>query len=79
MLKDPDEIFKRISNSEFRSRFKLREKELQYLKDKDPDTIKQHAYDFITERLGPPFPQNDGKQTPMQNHHVFIAQHATAT
>ena len=24
-------------------------------------------------------PENDGKQTPMKNHPVFIAQHATAT
>ena len=27
----------------------------------------------------PDFPKNDGKQTPMRGHPVFIAQHATAT
>jgi len=35
--------------------------------------------DFITTRLTPPDPKNDGKQTPMRGHPVFIAQHATAT
>lgn len=30
-------------------------------------------------RVAPDFPKNDGKQTPMRGHPVFIAQHATAT
>ena len=34
--------------------------------------------DFINEKLGPASPQNDGKQTPMKNHPVFIAMHACA-
>ena len=38
-----------------------------------------HASDFIEERLAPADIPNDGKQTPMKNHPVFIAQHATAT
>jgi len=42
-------------------------------------TIRSHATDFITSRLAPPNPKNDGKQTPMRGHPVFIAQHATAT
>ena len=42
-------------------------------------TIKKHAYDFINQRLKPANIPNDGKQTPMRNHPVFIAQHATAT
>lgn len=29
-------------------------------------------------REAPAFPPNDGKQTPMRGHPVFIAQHATA-
>jgi len=33
---------------------------------------------FITSRLVPPCAENDGKQTPMKGHSVFIAQHATA-
>ena len=35
--------------------------------------------DFIDKRLAPADLANDGKQTPMRNHPVFVAQHATAT
>ncbi len=42
-------------------------------------SILEHAHDFIQTRLAPATPKNDGKQTPMRNHPVFIAQHATAT
>lgn len=38
-----------------------------------------HAYDFITKRLAPKNPLNDGKQTPFKGHPVFTSQHATAT
>lgn len=34
---------------------------------------------FIRDRVAPAEPVNDGKQTPMRGHPVFIAQHATAT
>ena len=34
---------------------------------------------FIKQRLAPKVILNDGKQTPMKGHPVFIAQHATAT
>ena len=47
--------------------------------DKGLDLIKSHAKDFITKRLKPSIILNDGKQTPMKGHPVFIAQHATAT
>ena len=35
--------------------------------------------DFVRQRLAPARIPNDGKQTPMRGHPVFIAQHATAT
>ena len=41
--------------------------------------IEKHAYDFINKRLSNINNINDGKQTPMKGHPVFIAQHATAT
>ena len=41
------------------------------------DTIRQHAKDFIAKREAPAYIANDGKQTPMRGHPVFIAQHAT--
>ena len=46
---------------------------------RDLDTIRQHAADFIAKREAPAYIANDGKQTPMHGHPVFIAQHATAT
>ena len=69
----------RLEKSNFRSRFRLKPKDKQYFADKGEQTIKQHAYDFVKDRLAPAFPNNDGKQTPMRGHPVFIAQHATAT
>jgi hypothetical protein len=68
-----------LKSSKFRSKFKLTEKDRQYIRDKGINTIRQHAIDFISARIAPQFPKNDGKQTPMKGHPVFIAQHATAT
>ena len=73
------DILDRLAKSKFRSRFKLRAKELEYIKDKGLDTIHSHACDFIRDRVTPAEPVNDGKQTPMRGHPVFIAQLATAT
>ncbi len=73
------DIFERLAKSTFRSRFKLKEKEKQYIKEKGIDKIRSHAEDFISKRLAPADIPNDGKQTPMRGHPVFIAQHATAT
>lgn len=72
-------ILDKLAKSKFRSRFKLRAKELEYIKDKGLDKIRSHACDFIRDRVAPAEPINDGKQTPMRGHPVFIAQHATAT
>lgn len=47
--------------------------------EKGAPVIEQHAADFVAKRLAPALPANDGKQTPMRGHPVFIAQHATAT
>ena len=69
----------RLKRSSFRSKFTLNHKDISYVQDKGIDTIRQHAIDFIASRIAPQFPKNDGKQTPMKGHPVFIAQHATAT
>ena len=74
-----DWLFYRLSQSKFRSRFCLHEKEKQYVRDKGMDTIRRHAADFVRDRLAPAVIPNDGKQTPMRGHPVFIAQHATGT
>ena len=72
------DIFDRLAKSTFRSRFKLTAKDKAYVEQKGFDTIKSHAFDFISKRIAPAEISNDGKQTPMRGHPVFIAQHATA-
>ena len=74
-----NDILIKLNNSKFRSSFKLKETDFDYIKKKGIKKVEEHAYDFITSRLGSSNPKNDGKQTPMHGHPVFIAQHATAT
>ena len=59
------QLFERFGNSRFRSSFHLKQKDIDYINEKGLDT--------------PAYIPNDGKQTPMRGHPVFIAQHATAT
>ena len=73
-----DEALERLERSPFRSRFHLSEKDREYVREKGMDTIRSHAADFIKKRLAPAVIPNDGKQTPMRGHPVFVAQHATA-
>jgi predicted Fe-S protein YdhL (DUF1289 family) len=74
-----DDIFRGLSASSFRTQFRLGPKERAYLADRGLGTVLEHAADFIAKRLAQAQPVNDGKQTPMRGHPVFIAQHATAT
>ena len=78
-MRDLDEIFARLAKPPFRKRFRLGPKERGYLVTKGLATVLDHARAFIDERLAPANPRNDGKQTPVRGHPVFIAQHATAT
>ena len=73
------EVLNKLKLSKFRSSFKLKDKDINYIKKNGMDKIKEHAYDFINKRLASEIINNDGKQTPMKGHPVFIAQHATAT
>ena len=68
-----------LNKSNFRSKFKLSQKDRDYIATKGLETIRDHAYQFINARVSPAFPKKDGKQTPMKGHPVFIAQHGTAT
>ena len=74
-----EQLFAALARSEFRSRFRLGSKERAYLEQKGIDVILEHARQFVRDRLAPANPVNDGKQTPMRNHPVFVAQHATGT
>ena len=71
-------ILNALSKSKFRSKFHIKEKEIKYIEEKGIETIEEHAHDLIRKRLAPAEIPNDGKQTPMKNHPVFIAQHACA-
>lgn len=73
------QLFERLGNSRFRSRFHLKQNNIDYIHEKGLGTIRKHAEDFITKREAPAYIPNDGKQTPMRGHPVFIAQHATVT
>ena len=74
-----EDILNKLAKSNFRSKFKLKDKDKLYIEQKGLNTIRSHACDFIKKRIAPEFIPNDGKQTPMKGHPVFIAQHATAT
>ena len=73
------QLFEHLEASKFRSSFHLKQKDIDYINEKGLDVIRQHAQDFIAKREAPAVIPNDGKQTPMRGHPVFLAQHATAT
>ena len=54
----------RLLCSNFRSRFHLKAQDKQYIHEKGWNTIADHAADFVSRRLAPAEPKNDGKQTP---------------
>ena len=73
-----DEALAKLQKSAFRAKFHLTEKDKQYVKDKGMNTVREHAADFVRQRLALAVIPNDGKQTPMRGHPVFVAQHACA-
>ena len=73
-----DALFARLATSEFRRRFRLKAEDIAYIERKGMETIRRHAADFVRTRLAPAVIPNDGRQTPMRGHPVFIAQHACA-
>jgi hypothetical protein len=79
MRAELDDLFERLACSRFRTRFKLNPADAAYLTRKGLPAVLGHAAEFIEARLAPAEPPNDGKQTPMRGHPVFVAQHATAS
>lgn len=73
------DIFEQLAKSAFRSRFRLSERDRAYIAQKGLEVIRRHAEDFVARRLAPAAIENDGQQTPMCGHPVFVAQHATGT
>ena len=73
-----EECFTKLARSPFRSRFRLTEKDIEYVRKIGLPALRSHAADFVSARLAPAVIPNDGKQTPMRGHPIFLAQHATA-
>jgi len=71
------ELKPRLAQSKFRSRFRLRQPDRVLIAEKGWSVIAAQARNIIETRLAPAYPDNDGKQTPMRGHPVFLAQHAT--
>ena len=78
-MQNIESVLNNLAKSNFRSKFHLKPKDIEYINEKGMDKIREHAYDFISKRLGDKIIPNDGKQTPMRGHPVFISEHATAT
>ncbi|MBS1404356.1 MAG: DUF4186 domain-containing protein [Oscillospiraceae bacterium] len=73
-----DEALDKLQKSAFRRKFYLSQKDREYVREKGMDVIHSHGEDLIAKRLAPAAIPNDGKQTPMRGHPIFIAQHACA-
>jgi len=78
MWSDLDSLFKKLSSSPFRSRFHLKDGDIDFIDSIGLASIEAHARGIVEKNLKVRIPE-DGKQTPMKGHPVFIAQHATAT
>lgn len=73
-----DETLIRLGQSHFRAKFHLSKEDKEYIAERGLDAIRVHATEFVRKRLAPAYIVNDGKQTPMRGHPVFVAQHACA-
>ena len=73
-----DEAFARLGRSKFRSRFRLTDEDLAYVRRIGLDRLRSHAADFVELKLAAASPENDGRQTPMRGHPVFKAMHGCA-
>jgi len=69
----------KLSGSKFRGRFKLREDMRSVVAAQGELAMRQFAESRVAVCLAPADPENDGHQTPLSGHPVFLAQHATAT
>ena len=72
-----DDLEERLSKSKFRERFHLKDDDKYYVYRRGLGTIRDQAFKFVNERLRSPV--NDGRQTPMKGHPVFVSQHHTST
>jgi hypothetical protein len=71
-------LINRLARSAFRNKFKLGPVDRRYVAVRGLDVIAGHADAILTTRVAPATIRNDGRQTPMRGHPVFVAQHAMA-
>ncbi|MGE4488061.1 MAG: DUF4186 family protein [Kiritimatiellales bacterium] len=69
----------KLSRSKLIGQLEMGDPEKEYVISRGIDILQLHATDFVRKRLAPADPKNDGRQTPLKGHPVFIAQHATGT
>lgn len=72
-----ENLRERLDASGRLDKFMLGDPEKEYVNSRGMDILRLHATDFISKRIAPACPKNDGRQTPTRGHPVFIAQHAT--
>jgi hypothetical protein len=69
----------KLARSKVIENLDMGEPEIEYVQSRGVDILQLHAADFVRKRIAPAEPKNDGRQTPLKGHPVFIAQHATGT
>ena len=52
-MRDLADLFAALGKSEFRARFALTQSDCAYVLQKSPAIIRQHAQDFVNQRLAP--------------------------
>lgn len=78
-MRELDALFRDLDRSTFRSRFRLDRAAQRYVAERTLTVVLRQGWAIIDRRLAPAQPENDGRQTPMRGHPIFVAQHATAT
>ena len=73
----PEAAFAQLSQSSFRTKFHLTGKAAAHALLHSSEILLLDALDFLSLRIAAR-PANDGRQTPMRGHPVFVAQHACA-
>lgn len=77
-MQTKEQALSKLKKSKFRASFHLSRADRDYINKRGLDTIRSHASDFVSLRLAPAYPVNDGRQTPMSGHPAFKAMHACA-
>ncbi len=72
-------LLEKVAKCDYRAEIDLGAEDIEYINSRGFDMMIKHAQDFVERRLGPARPRNEGKQTPLKGHPLFLAQHATGS